>query len=178
MVKVNELLGNKNLIKILYFLIDTEEELSQTKIKNKIRISKATLIKWLNYLEKNDFVSVKIEGVSKLYKLNKDNVILKQFKILNNIAKISELDNLKKGNNLKIYLYGSCARGEDSKESDIDLLIIGNIKRHDIIDEINRLSKKLNKKITIQIFNELEWANMEKKDKAFYERVEKDKIGI
>ena len=85
MVKVNELLGNKNLIKILYFLIDTEEELSQTKIKNKIKISKATLIKWLNYLEKNDFVSVKIEGVSKLYKLNKDNVILKQFKILNNI---------------------------------------------------------------------------------------------
>src|SRR3989344_5491615 len=114
MVKVNELLGNKNLIKILYFLIDTEEELSQTKIKNKIKIS----------------------------------------------------------------LYGSCASGEDSKESDIDLLIIGNIKRHDIIDEINRLSKKLNKKITIQIFNELEWANMEKKDKAFYERVEKDKIGI
>src|SRR3989344_2864937 len=145
MVKVNELLGNKNLIKILYFLIDTEEELSQTKIKNK---------------------------------LNKDNVILKQFKILNNIAKISELDNLKKGNNLKIYLYGSCARGEDSKESDIDLLIIGNIKRHDIIEEINKLSKKLNKKITLQIFSELEWANLEKKDRAFYERVEKDKIEI
>ena len=177
MVKINELLGNKNLINILSFLIESDEELSQTKIRNKIKMSKATLIKWLKYLEKNNFVNIKIEGVSKLYKLNKENTILKQFKILNNIIKIQELNNLIK-NNIKIYLYGSCARGEDSKESDVDLLIIGNIKRHEIIEEINKLSKKLNKKITLQIFSELEWANLEKKDKAFYERVEKDKIEI
>ena len=177
MVKINELLGNKNLINILSFLIESDEELSQTKIRNKIKMSKATLIKWLKYLEKNNFVNIKIEGVSKLYKLNKENTILKQFKILNNIIKIQELNNLIK-NNIKIYLYGSCARGEDSKESDIDLLIIGNIKRHEIIEEINKLSKKLNKKITLQIFSELEWVNLEKKDKAFYERVEKDKIKI
>ena len=177
MVKINELLGNKNLINILSFLIESDEELSQTKIRNKIKMSKATLIKWLKYLEKDNFVSIKIEGVSKLYKLNKENTILKQFKILNNIIKIQELNNLIK-NNIKIYLYGSCARGEDSKESDIDLLIIGNIKRHEIIEEINKLSKKLNKKITLQIFSELEWANLDKKDRAFYERVEKDKIEI
>src|SRR3989344_341794 len=177
MVKINELLGNKNLINILSFLIESDEELSQTKIRNKIKMSKATLIKWLKYLEKDNFVSIKIEGVSKLYKLNKENTILKQFKILNNIIKIQELTNLIK-NNINIYLYGSCARGEDSKESDIDLLIIGNIKRHEIIEEINKLSKKLNKKITLQIFSELEWANLDKKDRAFYERVEKDKIEI
>ena len=177
MVKINELLGNKNLINILSFLIESDEELSQTKIRNKIKMSKATLIKWLKYLEKNNFVNIKIEGVSKLYKLNKENTILKQFKILNNIIKIQELNNLIK-NNIKIYLYGSCARGEDSKESDIDLLIIGNIKKHEIIEEINKLSKKLNKKITLQIFSELEWANLDKKDRAFYERVEKDKIEI
>ena len=177
MVKINELFGNKNLINIINFLIESDEELSQTKIRNKIKMSKATLIKWLKYLEKNNFVNIKIEGVSKLYKLNKENTILKQFKILNNIIKIQELTNLIK-NNIKIYLYGSCARGEDSKESDVDLLIIGNIKRHEIIEEINKLSKKLNKKITLQIFSELEWVNLEKKDKAFYERVEKDKIKI
>ena len=177
MVKINELFGNKNLINIINFLIESDEELSQTKIRNKIKMSKATLIKWLKYLEKNNFVNIKIEGVSKLYKLNKENTILKQFKILNNIIKIQELTNLIK-NNIKIYLYGSCARGEDSKESDVDLLIIGNIKRHEIIEEINKLSKKLNKKITLQIFSELEWANLDKKDRAFYERVEKDKIEI
>src|SRR3989344_564101 len=104
MVKINELLGNKSLVNIIIFLIDNDEELSQTKIRNKIKIAKATLIKWLNYLEKNNFVNVKIEGVSKLYKLNKE--------------------------------------------------------------------------ITLQIFNDLEWANMGKKDAAFYERVEKDKIEV
>ena len=178
MVKINELLSNKSLVNIIIFLIDNDEELSQTKIRNKIKIAKATLIKWLNYLEKNNFVNVKIEGVSKLYRLNKENAILKQFKILSNIIKIQELNYLSKRNNIKIYLYGSCSRGEDSKESDVDLLIIGNVKRHEIIDDINRLSKKLNKKITLQIFNDLEWANMGKKDAAFYERVEKDKIEV
>lgn len=178
MVKINELLGNKNLIKILDFLIENDEEISQTKIRNKIKVAKATLIKWLNYLEKNNFVSIKIEGVSKLYKLNKENNILKQFKILNNIIKIQDLNLLIKKHNIKIYLYGSAARGEDSKESDIDLLIIGNVKRQDIINDIDKLGKKINKKITLDMFNDLEWANMERKDKAFYERIEKDKIEL
>ena len=85
---------------------------------------------------------------------------------------------LKKKYNIKVYLYGSASRGEDSKESDIDLLIIGDIKRQGIINNIDKLSKKFNKKITLQIFNELEWVNLEKKDKAFYERAEKDKIEL
>lgn len=178
MVKLNELLGNKNLIKVLQFLIENDIESSQTKIRNKVKIAKATLIKWLNYLEKNNFVNTRIEGVSKLYKLNKENIILKQFKILNTLIKICGLNELRKKYNIKIYLYGSASRGEDSKESDIDLLIIGYIKRQEIINNIDKLSKRINKKITLQIFNELEWVNLEKKDKAFYERVEKDKIEL
>jgi len=178
MVNLNELLGNKNIIKILNFIIELEYEISQTKIRNKLKISKVTLIKWLNFLEKNNFVNTRIEGVSKLYTLNKKNNILKQYKILTNIIILESLNSLAKKHNVKIYLYGSSSRGEDTKDSDIDLLIIGNIKRHNIIEEINKLSKKLNKKITLQIFNNLEWANLERKDKAFYERVEKDKIEL
>jgi len=177
MVKLDELL-NKNLIKILNFFFEEDNEVSQTKIRNKIKIAKATLIKWLNYLEKNNLIQARTEGVSKLYKLKKESVILKQFKILKNIIELQELKNLKINYNIKIFLYGSKARGEDNKDSDIDLLFIGNIKRQEIIEEINKIRKKLDKKITLQIFKELEWANLEKKDKAFYERVEKDKIEI
>ena len=178
MVKLDELFGNKNLIKIVSFLIENDSELSQTKIRIKIKIAKATLIKWLNYLENNNFIDTRKEGVSKLYKLNKENVILKQFKVLSNIIKIQELNNLVKKHNIKIYLYGSCARGENSLNSDVDILIIGNIKRHEIINKVEKLSEKINKKITLQIFSELEWVNLGKKDKAFYERVEKDRIEI
>ena len=41
MVKINELLGNKSLVNIIIFLIDNDEELSQTKIRNKIKIADA-----------------------------------------------------------------------------------------------------------------------------------------
>ena len=43
MVKINELLGNKNLINIISFLIESDEEISQTKIRNKIKIAKARI---------------------------------------------------------------------------------------------------------------------------------------
>jgi predicted nucleotidyltransferase len=83
-----------------------------------------------------------------------------------------------KTKNIEIYLYGSCARGENIGDSDIDLLIIGKIKRKDIVDDIERFSKKLGKDINFKIFSDIEWAMMLKKDKAYYNRVEKDKIRL
>ncbi|MBI2498977.1 nucleotidyltransferase domain-containing protein [Candidatus Woesearchaeota archaeon] len=179
MVHLIELLGNRSIVKLLdFFISNPKKEFSQVKIKNKTKLSKATLTKWLCKLEKDEFIKVKKEGVSKLYKLDNDNLIIKHIKIINNITKLKEVVRLSKKHNIKIWLYGSVARGEDTEESDIDLLLIGNIKKEDIITDINKLSDKINKKIQIKIFTPLEWYVLSKKDKAFYERVEKDKIEL
>lgn len=178
MVQLIELLGNKKLAEILAFFIrNSSIEISQIGLIKKTKIAKATVIKWANFLVKNNFLSYKKIGATKLYKLNNEDLIIKQLKIINTLIQLQEL-NILKDKNMEIYLYGSSSRGEDTENSDIDLLIIGNIKRNEIIDLIGDLSKKINKKINFNIFNRIEWSMMQKKDKAYYERVEKDKVRL
>jgi predicted nucleotidyltransferase len=179
MVQLIELVGNRNLVKIIVFFIKNPSiELSQTETIRKIKIAKATLIKWINFLLNKDIVNVKKIGNLKIYKLNRDNIIVKYLKILDNITELEKLKDLAIKYDLNIFLYGSAARGEDNEDSDIDILIIGKIKKEKIIGNISNISKKINKTIKFQIFSPLEWSKISKMDKAFYERVEKDKIQL
>jgi predicted nucleotidyltransferase len=177
-VQLNEILGNKKVINILDFFIDNGPiEISQSGIIIKTNIAKATAVKWLSFLVMNKFLLCKKIGTTNLYKLNYENIVIKQFKIIKTIIQLQALNTLKV-KNIEIYLYGSASRGENNKESDIDLLIIGKIQRNEIVDALDKLSKRIKRKINFNIFNNLEWSKMQKKDKAYYERVEKDKVKI
>lgn len=178
MVQLNEL-GNRSLIKVLiFFLRNPTSKNSYSNIRKKIKIAKATLAKYLSFLLKNDLIKVEKVGLSKLYELNRENQIVKQFKILDNILTLNEIKVLGEKYNVKIYLYGSAARGEDTEISDIDLLIIGRIDKEKIISSISNISKQTKREIKYIIFTPLEWSQLSRKDTAFYERVEKDKIRL
>ena len=57
MVQLIELLGNRNAVKILmFFLRKPTMQTYQQNIKKEVKLAKATLIKWLRYLEKGDTV--------------------------------------------------------------------------------------------------------------------------
>ena len=177
MIQFNELLGNRKLIIILeLFINNSTTQFLQKDIQKKTGLSKATLIKWLNFLEKENFIDVKKEAVSKKYSLNKENPIIKQLKILYNLMLLKNFKNKIQNFNVKAYLYGSASRGEDVEESDIDILIIGKIKKDQIINDVNKISKKINRQIKIEIFTSLEWSKIASDDKAFFERVEKDRV--
>ena len=92
------------------------------------------------------------------------------------MASLDFLLALSKKHGFEAYLYGSAARGEEVEESDLDIIIIGKVKKEELLPEIQRQSALLKKEIRIRIFTPLEWAQLSDNDKAFYERVEKDKI--
>ena len=169
-------LGRRDLMMILNHFLDNPKEISQTNLLKKTKLSKATVIKWVSFLEKEKFLNARRIGNTKLLELT-DGPITKQFKILNALFKLRGIEKLR-DKNVEIYLYGSAARGETHEESDIDILIIGNIKRNEIIDIIDIIQKKNNIKINFQIFTHIEWSKMLKNDKAYFERVEKDKIRL
>ena len=172
-------MGNKKIMKILnYFLDNPSSEASQTEIRNKINLSKATAVKWMDFLVKNQFIDKKVIGVTNLYKLNQNNIINKELKRLLNLIKIRKIETIRKNFDCEVYLYGSSARGEDTKDSDIDILIIGDVKRQQIIKDIDRLSKEIKRKISFKIFSQMDWSQLARKDKPFFERVEKDKIRL
>jgi len=63
------------------------------------------------------------------------------------------------------------------EDSDIDLLVLGK-RSSEVIDALDKLGKKIDRKIKPTFYTELEWSQCARKDYAFYERVEKDKIRL
>lgn len=179
MVQINELLGNKSIFAILNFFLENPSiQISQITLLRKLKISKGTAINSLRKLVKSELILLGKREVSNEYSLNKSHTLNKQLKILINLSKIISIKEIIDKDQAKIYLYGSRARGEDTEESDFDLIALGKIKKEDIIRQIKKLSDQLGAKINIEIFSKVDWAKMANKDPAFYERVEKDKIKL
>jgi predicted nucleotidyltransferase len=176
MIQLNEIFGNKVLFEILTFFIKKPSiTITQTELIKNLKIAKATAVKWTNRLVFLDIIKCNKIGVSNLYTLNNDDIIVKHIKILNNLVQLKPLSRLE---DVEVYLYGSSARGENHEKSDIDILILGNSKRNELINKIDDLSKKINKKINFNIFTNLEWSMLMKSDKSYYTRIEKDKIRL
>jgi len=72
-----------------------------------------------------------------------------------------------------VVLYGSCARGEDGPESDVDMLIVG--RRAEKMD-LTRYEGVLGRRINTMVFDPQEWEEKAEEDRAFYERVLVDGI--
>ena len=179
MVQIIELFGNKSLVKTLvFFLRNPSLQIHQQGLRKKIKIAKATSIWVMGFLVKNNLLKETSFGRTRIYSLNRENPLVKQIKLMDNLALLSEIKKILLDYDLRIYVYGSVARGEDVENSDVDILIVGKLKKSDIIQKINKISENMGKKIKIEVFSQLEWAQMAKKDPAFYERVEKDKIEL
>ena len=107
------------------------------------------------------------------YRANMNSPLLLEMKILITLMEcqklLAELE-IPEKKVIRIILFGSCARGEDSFESDIDLLIE--------TDEKKKISSLLNsyefiedRKLSAVIVTPNELRNVRNRDRPFYERV-------
>jgi predicted nucleotidyltransferase len=100
-------------------------------LANELEMNHATCIRALNSLADMGIISRRTIGRSSVYEIPSDSVLLKDFLkplfekeagLLNDLV-----DVLTRGfrkSLLSIYLFGSVARGEDTPQSDIDILLI------------------------------------------------------
>lgn len=176
--QLDELFGKVPFKIILFFLNNPTGKFSQTELRKSIKLAKATATKWLKYLEDCNLIIVEKVGLIKLYRLNREITVIKHLKILYNLSIIAEIREIASKLDCRAYLYGSAARGEDVEKSDIDILLIGKANKGQIIQEVNRIASPIKRQIKIELFSEMEWSQMARKDPAFYERAEKDKIEI
>ena len=65
------------------------------------------------------------------------------------------------------FIYGSFAKGEERGDSDIDLLIIGKINENKLIEELNKLEKKLQREINYTLYSKDEFEAKEEKGNSF-----------
>jgi predicted nucleotidyltransferase len=111
-------------------------------------------------------------GKSKVYEINNDSRVIKQFKVLKTVIELNPLIEKLEENTKKIILYGSASRGEDRPDSDIDLTILDNdLDRDEIKDEISKFKSK--KKINAVLFTPTRFIELKMKDMVYYLEVDR-----
>ncbi|MCK4852262.1 MAG: nucleotidyltransferase domain-containing protein, partial [Candidatus Omnitrophica bacterium] len=110
--------STKERIKILKEVIFKTDSISVNKIAAKLKLSKGLISKYFDILTKGHILRKSKAGI-----FVSDRPITKSIKILLNITDIN-INFFKKYPFVKsVGLYGSCAKGENTQESDIDVWI-------------------------------------------------------
>ncbi len=169
-MRIFDLLGRKSPNRILrLFLERPTAELQIKDIVASTKLAKLSVLKWAKELAKQKILATHLIGRTTLYRLNKDNPSVRQLRLLYNVdytdSKISAAD-------AQVFLYGSFARGDNTEKSDIDLLVIGNDR------SIIKKLKSADERIKVSFYTPIEWSMAARRDKAFFDNVEKDKIRL
>jgi predicted nucleotidyltransferase len=179
MVQPLEILGSEGALRILeIFLKEPGSEFSQADVCRKSGISRMTAMKWLRILREEGMLSQLSRGRAAYYKLNTGNPVMKQLKILITIAKLYGVLRKLKDEKAEFYLFGSAAMGEDTERSDIDLLVLGKVDKPAVLATIDDAGRIMKRDVKPMFLSHLDYSNISRKDRAFYDSVERSKIRI
>ncbi|NQU18837.1 nucleotidyltransferase domain-containing protein [bacterium] len=157
-------------IVLKYLAKHSGETLYESEIAKNALISVGSANQCLKDLLVEDMVALTKKGNMNFYSLNLENPLARQFKITQVISQLNGL--IGKLNPLtdKVILFGSCAEGIDTQDSDIDLAIVSNEE-----NKIRKLirNQKLDREIQVLIFSPIDFSLLEDKDKPLYERIQK-----
>ncbi|MFA5360545.1 MAG: nucleotidyltransferase domain-containing protein [Candidatus Paceibacterota bacterium] len=135
----------------------------------------------INNLVKDGILESYYEGNNRFFKINKKYPLYKDLKniFFKTIGAKGELEKILKDiKGVKnAFIYGSFAKGEEQKQSDIDLCIIGSIDENSLIRKLTQLEKKLEREINYILIDEKEYKDRLKNKDSFLENINnQDKI--
>jgi DNA-binding MarR family transcriptional regulator len=146
-----------------------------SEIAKKTRISIGQTSKILGELLRAGVVEKERKGKTELYNLAEMAPELRLFKAMNTVLSIVPLSGRLKPICRMVFLYGSCANGLNTEESDLDLLVVSN-NREQVLDAVARFSSRERygfAEIKPVIKTPAEWAGLETKDPVFFAEVQK-----
>lgn len=155
-----------------FFLENSLNEYHEREIVRRTGVSKGSAGKILKLLTSLGFLTREERGRLAIYRLIQSEPTVKQFKVLLNVFALKALTDTLKENSKRIVLFGSCAQGTDTKESDIDLLVLTDKKEvaGKVISEFNKKSQRRVAPITV---NMNEYISLKRDGKALYENIER-----
>lgn len=167
---MKRILVNTNVQKILWFLIQHPgKEYLEKEIQKNTKISKAGVNFALKDLWKTKLTRRQKRGKIAFYTVNYTHPVIKQLKVLKIILEVNSILEKLKPKSEKIILYGSCSRGEDTEQSDLDLFIVTNSSEDEILNMINKW--RLKRKFQIVVRSLLKYVEMESNEPTFYREV-------
>lgn len=169
----------KNSFKLLsVFLFKPAEQIHQNEVIRMSGLSKNTVMKLLRLFTSDGLLKESRKGNLKLFSLVEDHPVVKQLKVLIDVSELCAILKDFTGKDFEAFLFGSAARGDDTENSDIDLLIIGKISNAHLADITDRITKAMNRDVNPIIKSPYEYSKLYKTDKAFFENLERDRIKL
>ena len=157
--------------KIVNVLLDNAgQELYLSQLAQTAGTAISTTHQILQRKATEDFVCPKKLGNLSLYTVNPQDPLVRQMKIKRTIEKLRPLLKEIRDFSQKIVLFGSAAHGKDEKASDIDLFVLS-ADKDQVVEIVSRA--KIGRKIQLVVKNFLEWSQMKKEDKFFWEEIKK-----
>ena len=154
------------------FLLDPMQEYHEREVMRMTKVSKGSANKILRLLADLGFLTREKRGRMVFYKLNLTEAVVRQFKTVVTVYALKELMNRIKDESRRIILFGSCAQGTDTSDSDIDLFVLTSAKNlvRRKVREFNRVSDR---KIVPIVVDTNEFTKLKREDKPLYENVER-----
>ncbi len=105
-----------------------DQEFYERQIAQRIGIAYGSANRALNELYSTGAIRRRQEGKMLFYSVDPSNAAITEFKKLINMMLIESLVEELKSISSKVVLYGSCAQGSDTSQSDLDLFIVSHDK--------------------------------------------------
>jgi predicted nucleotidyltransferase len=106
----------------------SDQEFYERELARKLGISYGSANRTLNQLYSTGAITRRREGKMYFYSIDSSTAVLTEFKKMVNLMLIEPLVERLRKMSSRIILYGSCALGTDTSESDLDLFVVSNSK--------------------------------------------------
>lgn len=150
--------GEGEIIKL--FLKTPEKEYYFREIAKKLNKEPSHYQKYLDNLVEDKILLDERRGNMRFFRLNQKHPLYEEIKsiVSKTIGLESELKELvdKLDNVECAFVFGSIARGTENSNSDVDLMLIGNINQDDLITRLSSVEGKIAREINYHIYSNQE----------------------
>lgn len=168
-IKMN--LSKTELELLNYSVMNPGKEFYCKNVSGETGISMGAVSQGLRALNRRGFIESRKKGRETYYSADITNPLIKHFKIFSNLLLLNGIvENLKKESK-RIVLFGSCAKGEDTEDSDIDLFILTD-RKEKVKNIVSEKRAALERKLSPIIVNSDEFAALRKNDAVLYNNIE------
>lgn len=165
------------ILKLLF--LNTTKEFHLNDIARKTNLASPTVSKEMSNLVKTGLVTRRNQGNLSFYTINKNSIIFDEMKkIFLKYEIFSELlsKELSKEKIKYALIYGSFAKGTEKEESDIDLLVVGDVTESYLLNTIPKIERKTGREINFILWTEKEFREKVKKHIPLVKEISKTPV--
>ncbi|MBN2569027.1 MAG: nucleotidyltransferase domain-containing protein [Deltaproteobacteria bacterium] len=173
---LSELLSSKIRAEIFRLLFGTHtDSLHMREIERRSGFSTGTVQSELKKLYRLDLIKKNRDGNRLYYQANREHPLYPEIRsiVLKTIGLVDRMRKaLQQSSGIEVaFVFGSIARHDEKTQSDVDLIVIGNLGLRKLVSLLSGLSEEIGREINPHVFTPREFVSRKAKGEHFISRV-------